>query len=129
MTLFAAIDDTDGDFFVYLEEVTPDGQVNYVTEGQLRASRRREGKLPYRTLGPSHSHARKDAAKVTPNEPFRMDIALQPLSHQFKQGSRVRIAIAPADRSQFLENPERAAVWRMFRDETRRSKIDLPIAK
>ncbi|MDZ4867546.1 MAG: CocE/NonD family hydrolase [Alphaproteobacteria bacterium] len=129
VTLFAAVDDTDGDFFVYLEEVTPDGQVNYVTEGQLRASRRREGKLPYRTLGPSHSHARKDAAKVTPNEPFRMDIALQPLSHQFKQGSRVRIAIAPADRSQFLENPERAAVWRMFRDETRRSKIDLPIAK
>lgn len=127
VTLFAAVDATDADVFVYLEEVTPDGQVNYVTEGQLRASQRRTATPPFRTLGPSHSHARKDSSNLTPGAPFRIDIGLQPLSHQFKQGSRIRVAIAPADRSQFLEKPEAPASWRIFRAKNQRSKIDLPI--
>src|SRR5208282_1267875 len=43
VTLFMATQRDDADVFVYLEEVMPDGEVNYVTEGELRASRRRTG--------------------------------------------------------------------------------------
>ena len=39
----------DAGVFVYLEDVAPDGKVDYVTEGMLRALHRHHGTPPYRT--------------------------------------------------------------------------------
>jgi putative CocE/NonD family hydrolase len=127
VTLFLATDRTDADVFVYLEEVTPDGEVNYVTEGELRASRRRAGQLPFRTPPPAHSDRRADATPVVPRQPMELDVGLLPMSHVFRAGNQVRIALAPADRSQFRERPVEPETWRVFRGRVRPSRIELPI--
>ena len=48
---------TDGAFYVYLEDVAPDGKVSYLTEGELRALHRKLSPPDPRrvTLGPRHS--------------------------------------------------------------------------
>ena len=43
----------DGDFFVYLEDIEPDGRSAYVSEGQLRASHRQPGRAALRPHGSS----------------------------------------------------------------------------
>jgi predicted acyl esterase len=50
--VFLATANSDDDVIVLLEEVTADGQVNYVTEGELRAGHRANAAPPYRTLPP-----------------------------------------------------------------------------
>ena len=54
---------TDGQFFVYLETVDPDGRVRMLTEGQLRGLHRKvsDDKPPYKMFGPYHSLKEKDA--------------------------------------------------------------------
>lgn len=129
VVLHVAIDKTDGDFFAYLEEVTADGQANYVTEGQLRAAHRALGKLPYDNLGPTHTDRRADALAVTPGRAMRLDIAQWPVSHVFRRGSRIRVSLADADRSQFQERPPEAVSWQVFRGPTMASRIELPVVE
>ena len=62
-------------------------------------------------------------ADPEPGELFRVDIGLLPLSHSFTRGSRIRVAIAPADRSQFLDRTEQAVSWRIFRQKQHWSRI------
>jgi len=125
--VFLSVDGTDSDVIVFLEEVTPDGETNYVTEGELKASRRRHGSLRFRTPEPVHSDRRRDALKVTPGQVTQLDIGLLPLSHVFKAGNRIRIALASADRAQFQERPIEAAKWKVFRTAARQSRIELPV--
>lgn len=128
LQLYLSTSARDADIFVYLEEVTARGEVNYVTEGVLRASHRRAGQTPFEPTALQPTHLRADAAPIEPGETVALDIALLPLSHQFAQGSRIRIALAPADRSHFREAPERGVEWRVFRSRTRPSHLVLPTA-
>jgi putative CocE/NonD family hydrolase len=118
---------TDADVIVYLEEVTASGEVNYVTEGLLRASHRKLGKLPFKTPEPVHSDRRADALEVVPGKSTQLDIGLLPLSHVFKAGSRIRVALASADRSAFNENPVAPSKWTVLRG-VKASRIELPVA-
>jgi putative CocE/NonD family hydrolase len=65
VTLYVASTETDGAFHVYLEDVTPDGRVTYITEGILRAIHRAESS---RAPEPSHSFERADAEPLVPDE-------------------------------------------------------------
>lgn len=125
--VYLAVEETDADVIVYLEEVTAAGAVHYVTEGVLRASHRKPGKLPFKTPGAVHSDRRADVLPVVPGKPMRLDITLLPLSHVFKAGNRIRVALASADRAQFVEHPVRAARWTVFRTAARASRIELPV--
>ncbi len=127
VTLYAAAESEDADFFVYLEEVDAAGAVNYVTEGELRASRGKPAKLAYLNPGPAHSDLRRDTQRIAAGKPLRFDITLLPLSHVFRQGSRIRIAIAPSDRSQFRDRSVEPISWTIFRNRARPSQIVLPI--
>ncbi len=112
--VFLSTSDPDADVIVYLEEVTADGQVNYVTEGELRASHRL-------------SHRRADALSVKPDETMDLAITLLPMSHTFRAGNRIRIAIADADRAQFVERQPTAARWTVMRSAATPSRIELPV--
>jgi predicted acyl esterase len=90
----------DGDFFVYLEEVMPDGRVFMVSEGQLRASMR-TGELPYKTLAPTAVGTRASQSSGLAGEPLSLEISLIPFAHQFAGGSRLRIAIAGSNKANF----------------------------
>lgn len=126
--LTLSADAADTDVIVYLEEVTASGEVNYVTEGELRASHRAHGKLSFATPEPIHSDRRADASPLKPGKAATIDIGLLPLSHQFKAGNRIRIALASADRAQFVEHPVTATKWSVSRGGAKGSSVELPIA-
>jgi len=100
--LYASSDHEDGAFHVYLEDVSPNGHVTYLTEGLLRALHRRvrdPSEAPFVPLGIYHSFLKADAAPLVPAEVTEIGITLLPFSTVFWKGHSIRIAIAGHDES------------------------------
>lgn len=99
---------TDGVLYVYLETVAPDGEVTYITEGQLRALHRKESSsdLGRVVLGPRHSYRRADGQAMVPGENAELRIGMFATSVLVKKGYRLRIAIAGHDASTFDRIPK-----------------------
>lgn len=92
----------DGDFFVYLEDIEPEGRSAYVSEGQLRASHRRLSEPPYDRMNlPYHRSFADDMLALTPGEAAELVFDLQPTSYVFLKGHRVRVTITCADKDTF----------------------------
>jgi uncharacterized protein len=125
------VDSTHADcaFFVYLEDVAPDGYVRYLTEGQLRAIHRRVvDPFPYKAIGPYHSFLRKDAEPLIPGEIAEIAFALMPISVVLRAGHRIRMSIAGADADTFTRIPADAVpIWRIHRGPGNSSKLILPV--
>jgi putative CocE/NonD family hydrolase len=123
-------DQTDGTLFAYLEDVDAKGNVGYVTEGMLRAQMRRvrsAADAPYALNVPYHSFARADAEPLLPGVAAELVFDLLPVSHRFRAGHRVRLAIAGADRDQFAAVPGPPAVWTFERGPG--SWLELPVVE
>ncbi len=125
--LHVAADAADAAVFVYLEDVAPDGRVEYVTEGMLRALHRKTTGAPYRTPVPYHSCTRADAAPLVPGEAAALEIALYPTSYLFKEGHRIRVAIGGADADHFEPVEPAPSVLRVHRGAARPSRLVLPV--
>jgi putative CocE/NonD family hydrolase len=100
--LYVSSDHEDGAFHVYLEDVSPDGRVTYLTEGLLRAVHRREkapSEAPFVPLGIYHSFREQDAEPLTPGEVTEIGITLLPFSTVFRRGHAIRVAVAGHDMS------------------------------
>ena len=120
---------SDGQFFVYLETIDPDGRVRLLTEGQLRGLHRKvsDESPPYKMYGPYHSLKEKDALPLVPDEVAEIAFDLYPISVLLSKGQRIRLAIAGADADVFAsipgcEAPEITVERNMFYS----SYIDLP---
>src|SRR4029079_8563982 len=88
----------DGNVFVYLEDVAPDGTVKPVTDARLKASLRRPARPPYANFGlPWHRAHAEDAQPLSPGEPARLTMAFLPASWVFKAGHRIQVSVAGAD--------------------------------
>jgi putative CocE/NonD family hydrolase len=123
-------DGPDAAVFAYLEDVAPDGRIGYVTEGQFRALHRALWPLadaPYAQTTPFHSFLRADARPLVPGELAELDFDLLPISHLFRRGHRVRLALAGADRDQFAVPPGAAARWQISRGASAASRLELPV--
>ena len=128
--LFITSTDTDGAFFVYLEDVDEHGTVTYITEGELRALHRKVSNepSPLRTLVPYHSFLRKDAMPLVPGEPAELKFGLLPTSVLIRKGHRLRIAIAGADKDTFARIPEKGTpLITVMRNHNQPSWIELPV--
>jgi hypothetical protein len=102
VTLYVASTHTDGAFYVYLEDVGPDGRVSYLTEGMLRAIHRKTADpatAPYVPLGVYHTFRRADAQPLVPGEAAPITITMFPISTVFQKGHSIRIAVAGHDDS------------------------------
>ena len=119
----------DGDFFVYLEDIEPDGRSAYVSEGQLRASHRRLSEAPYDRMGlPYHRSYAEDAMALVPGEPTELVFDLQPTSVIFRQGHRIRLTITCADKDTFTTPVlDPAPVVNLLRGAAHPSRIVLPV--
>lgn len=121
---------TDGQFFVYLETIDPDGRVRLLTEGQLRGLHRRVSKdpPPYTMFGPYHSFAEKDAAPMVTGEVTEISFDLFPISVLLKKGQRIRLAIAGADKDVFadIDGCESPEIF-LQRNRSFSSCLELPI--
>ena len=119
----------DGDFFVYLEDIEPDGRSVYVTEGQLRASHRRLAEAPYDRMGlPYHRSHAEDLVPLVPGEPVELCFDLQPTSVVFREGHRIRVTVTCADKDTFATPVlDPAPEVSVLRGPTRPSHIVLPV--
>jgi len=108
---------TDGDFFVYLEEVDEDLVSHFVSDtGILRASRRALSTPPWDNMGlPWHRNNHEDVADL-PGSPVELVFDLHPTSNIFDEGHRIRVTITCADSDMFetpvLSPPPTVTVYR-----------------
>jgi len=109
VTLHIAAATADPAFFVYLEDVAPDGRVTLISDGQLRAVDRKPAdpaSLPYDQGPAPHSFRRADALPVVPGKVMDVRFALQPTAALIRKGHRLRVAIAGADKDTFRRYSE-----------------------
>ncbi|MEK6322556.1 MAG: CocE/NonD family hydrolase [Acidobacteriota bacterium] len=128
VTLFVSSTATDGQFFVYLEEVDEAGRVRYVTEGELRAMHRKlGGRPPYKTVVPYRTYLRRDASPLVPGQVTQLTFDLLPTSYLFRKGRRLRVAIAGADKDHFDPPAGEPPTIQLYRGAAFLSRILLPV--
>jgi uncharacterized protein len=129
ITLFVSSTGTDGQFFVYLEDVDEHGRVFAVTDGQLRAIHRELSaeEPPYRDVVPYHSFKRQDGMPLVPGEVTELTFDLLPTSYLFTPGHSIRVALAGADTDHFIPLPADPPTLQIYRDRVHASRIDLPM--
>jgi hypothetical protein len=129
--LQAASTHTDGAFYLYLEDVAPDGRVTYLTEGLLRAIHRKLGNpstAPYVPLGVYHSLRKTDVQPLIPGEVAEISITLCPISVMIFMGHRIRLAIAGHDAAMKTRYPaDGIPELRFYRNSARASYLQLPV--
>jgi len=132
-TVYLSATSQDTNLFIYLEDVTPEGDVHYVTEGELGAIHRRwqPGDTLFNGTNPLpvHTFRRADAARLIPGEVVPLLVELLPTSYQFKQGHRIRIALAGADTDHFQNLDGPPPTWEVWHTPNRPSHIQLPIVR
>ncbi len=101
--VFVKPDGKDCSLFVYLEDVAPNGSVNYVTEGEILCGHTINPSYTpkYKTISPMRSFRKADYKQFSPGEIRQVDLELFPISYQFKKGHRVRLSIAGRDKNHF----------------------------
>lgn len=122
---------TDGDFFVYLEEVDSEGFSHYISEGTLRASHRALHQPPYDNLGlPYHRSHEEDVIDLIPGEPVELIFDLQPTSNIFDAGHHIRLTITCADKDNAL-TPDLSPppLVSVFRNADHASYVLLPVIR
>jgi putative CocE/NonD family hydrolase len=126
--LFVSSTATDGALFVYLEDIDENGVVNYITEGELKASLRKLEPRPWKPDLPWHRSYAEDATPLTPGQVEEIVIDLEPTSNAFLKGHQLRVSIAGWDASNFggpqFDPPP---TLRMYRDSTYALYIELPV--
>jgi putative CocE/NonD family hydrolase len=130
VTLNIMSNQTDGNFIVYLEDVSPDGRVTYLTEGGLRAIHRKLSKQPgpYKTTYPYRTYAVKDAMPLIPGGLATLVFQLQATSVRLEAGHRLRLAVAGADKGTFspVPSPDHAVTVQVAYGGDSPSFIDVP---
>jgi uncharacterized protein len=128
--LRVASDYPDVAFFVYLEDVSPDGRVTYLTEGLLRSIHRKvtSAPLPYQQSGPLHSFNRADRDPLIPGETAEVAFSLFPTAALIRKGHCLEVSIAGADADTFQRYPrEGNPTWRIFRGGASPSEVIVPV--
>ncbi len=131
-TVYLSANAMDTTLFVYLEDVTPEGQVHYVTEGELRALHRTwqpDDPVTHTLSIPHRTYRRADASPLIPNEVTQLTIDLLPISYQFKKGHRIRVALAGADKDHFQLLDSHAPTWKIWHTPNHPSHITLPVVQ
>lgn len=126
--LYIRTEEPDGSFFVYLEDITPGGEVWYVTEGEIRALHRwiSPEQPPYRDVVPYHSYLKKDAATLPSGEVVEIVFDLLPISYLFKKGHRIRVAIATGDCDNFRQLCRTGSRFELLMGGAHCSSVTLP---
>jgi len=118
----------DADFFVVLEEVTPDGYSNYITEGMLRASHRAQADPPYDFLGLPWQRSHAEDVQPLGDGVEELSLVLLPTSVLIDAGNRVRVSVRNADRGNHrtpVITP--APTVTIYHGQAQPSRIELPI--
>jgi predicted acyl esterase len=130
--LDVAVDKTDANLFVYLEQVSPAGKADVIAFSRIKLSHRKVSAPPYDNLGlPWHSGRKSDVSPVRPGQRVRVDVDLTPVSRIVPAGATLRFVVTGADprqrdlKQQIVEPAPNISV---FYGGPGGSRIDLPVA-
>lgn len=84
----------DTDIQVALTEIRADGEEVYVQGGWLRASHRKLDDERSTEINPWPTHLEGDAAPLPKGRYTKVRVAISPVAHVFRKGSRLRISVA-----------------------------------
>jgi uncharacterized protein len=102
VTVRLATSGADGAVYAYLEDVSADGEVSYVTEGCLRfVHRATSGPADPSRLGVPRSFARADGLAVTPGQDLDLVVELLPVAALVPAGHKIRVSMAGHDAACF----------------------------
>jgi uncharacterized protein len=147
INLWLSSDQIAGDIYVYLSDVDAEGNVHYVSEGQLRAGFKdlhdpkwqTKNTLPVKPDLPWHGYKKADyTPKVfSGGRVVELRFDLMPNAWLFQKGHKIRISIAGADYGNFEYNPELCSGdlpdtcpethFEIHRGEATPSRIELPV--
>ncbi len=130
LNLFAASTEADTAFYVYLEDVAPDGRVTYITEGLLRSIHRNVStETPtYQIPIPQRTYKQADACPLVPGEPALLQFGMFATSVLVRKGHCIRVSIAGHDEGTFPRIPaEGTPEISVYRSRLQPSSIDLPV--
>ncbi|MBD0832549.1 CocE/NonD family hydrolase [Aestuariibaculum sediminum] len=125
--LWVSFSATDGDFVATIQDVAPDCRVSsYYTQGQLRASIRKQSELPYNNLDlPWHSGLESDVEHLVHGKPTLLEFPILSISMIFKVRHKIQLVISFAGRG--TPKVEPAPEVSIYRDSDKPSYLVLPI--
>ncbi len=123
---------SNGAIFTYLEDVSPDGRVTYLTEGDLalvdRAQVPARDSPGWAKLRTPRSYDKADASPFPQGKAEAVTFDLLPTSVLFRAGDRIRLAFAGADPNAFQLLPsDGEAIYRIGHRASAPSSLDLPV--
>ena len=101
LTLWASSTTVDTDLFAIVSDVDPDGRVQHLQRGMLRASHRAldeelsqwvDAQGEKVLIRPHHPHV--DPQPLYPRKPYRLDIEIFPVGHVFREGHKLLLSIS-----------------------------------
>ena len=131
MNLFADASVEDIDFYMYLEEVNPDGVSFQLSEARIRASFRDCMEPPFEFGGlPWHRYYEDDQHPLIPGVPAQFKVAMTPLSSMVAKGNRLRVTICNNDKENWdTKEISPAPIVHVYREIEHPSYISLPVVK
>jgi uncharacterized protein len=106
-TLQVSADRTDANVFAYLEDMAPDGKLQVITEGRLKASLRTTSEPPFRVPGtPWHRSYAADAQPLEAGRVVTLQFELMPTSYVLSAGHRLQLTITGADYRERDRDPQ-----------------------
>ena len=127
--LYIASDAPDVGLHVYLEIVSDDGSVTYLTEGVFRAINRAVSESPSYPGAPEpyHSFLKVDATPLNLGEIVKVEFPMCATSALLKKGQRLRVAVAGYDTASFERIPaDGDTTINVVRSAGRASLISIP---
>jgi putative CocE/NonD family hydrolase len=122
----------DGAFYAYVDDVSPEGEVTYLTEGVLRGLFHKTSSRPgpYRTFGVERAYWKEDAEPMEPGTVYRLEIEMFPVSALVRRGHRLRFSLSGADADAMPRIPAEgpAPQVTVFRTPEEPSRIFVPMA-
>jgi uncharacterized protein len=126
VSLRLATSGSDGAIYAYLEDVAPDGDVTYVTEGCLRfVHRAATGRAEPTRLGVPRSFASTDRLTVDAGRDLDLAVELLPTAARFRAGHKIGVTLGGYDAACFdrYGPADETFTVRLGEDST----LDLPI--
>lgn len=91
LTFHVSSTEVDTDFMVAVHDIYPDGQVQFVQRGFLRASHRRLDEAQSRAFDPILRHDREE--ELEPGKIYELTLGLLPVGHTFRRGHRLELVV------------------------------------
>lgn len=131
--LWVSCSQPDADFFVYLEEVLPDGTSHYIKDGMMRASHRTRLPHPgWDEMGAAwHPSMTRDVQACLEEgmaQPVLLQFAVDPIAYRMRRGSRLRFTVTCANPTacQHPYDPENLPEIRLYQGGDHASCIRVP---